>query len=141
MSKFSILIAIVSALCAFSNPALAQSVESEAPETGSKKKNKLSIRGGLKGGLMSSIVEGVPENETIDDQLRIDPDLYPMFGLGGAFGLNLEARYQDVVALETGLLWTGDNGKGHEDINFTGGSVREYQEQKTLRGSREYLLP
>lgn len=90
---------------------------------------------GVKGGMNGSIVDGVPENEPyqLGNQMYIDPDIYPMFGLGGSFGLALELRALGIVGLETGVLMSWDNGNGWEDIKNERGQVliRINQHQRT----------
>jgi hypothetical protein len=98
---------------------------------------KLNMGVGLKGGLNGSGGVGVPENETFPfngGQIGGDPEVYPMFGLGGAVGVALEARAFDIVGLETGLHLSYDNGNGYEDKNdaITGRTyITINQEQRT----------
>lgn len=103
-----------------------------APESTAGKK-RLSIGVGLKGGLNGSLVSGVPENEPIDGTGRIDPNIYPMFGLGGGVGLLVEARYEGFIGFETGFHISFDNGSGFEDINDPAGNnlLRRNQDQST----------
>lgn len=75
---------------------------------------------GVKGGLNASLVDGVPEDETLEFQnqtYQLDPDFFPMFGIGGAIGATVEARALGFIGLETGFHVSFDNGSGNEEIN------------------------
>jgi hypothetical protein len=75
---------------------------------------------GLKGGLSGSAVSGVPEDEVWNiggvDAIY-DPNVFPMFGMGGGVGLTFEARAMDLIGLESGVYLSYDNGDGFQDIN------------------------
>ena len=92
----------------------------------------LTLSIGLKGGLVGSAVSGVPEDQPFHSNW-IDPNYYPMFGLGGAVGVAMEARVIDILGLETGLHISYDNGDGYEDINTVSGQKlgRINQKQRT----------
>ncbi len=132
-----LLIAAITAFAASANaqePTVAPVKPVEPPtETSTAGKKKLSLGVGLKGGLNGSLVSGVPENEPIDGTNRIDPNVYPMFGLGGGVGLSLEARYENFIGFETGIHISFDNGSGFEDINNIQGAnlLRRNQDQST----------
>jgi hypothetical protein len=99
----------------------------------------LQFGGGIKGGMNGSVANGVDEGTAIlfDDgnsyTLNQGPELYPMFGIGGAVGMHLEVRALDIVGLESGLHVSFDNGNGWEDKNVNGVRVgRVDQEQRTM---------
>merc|ERR1711974_289634 len=77
----------------------------------------LQFGGGIKGGLNGSVADGVEEGTALrfDDGntyvLGQGPELYPMFGIGGAIGIHAEVRALDIIGLETGLHVSFDNGK------------------------------
>ncbi len=98
----------------------------------------LQFGGGIKGGLNGSVADGVEEGSALrfDDGnsyvLSQGPELYPMFGIGGAIGIHAEVRAIDIIGLETGLHVSFDNGNGWEDKNVNGVKVgRINQEQRT----------
>ncbi len=101
---------------------------------------QVSIGVGVKGGLNGSLVDGVPEDETLDfggQTYQLDPDFFPMFGIGGAIGLAVEARAMKYIGLETGLHYSFDNGSGNEEVNNTAGqrllTVNQDQRSKSIR--------
>lgn len=96
----------------------------------------LKIGVGLKGGLNGSLVSGVPEDDVWTFEGReyiFDPNVFPMFGLGGGVGPSLEIRVMDLIGLETGLQLSYDNGSGFQDINDPFGRkiLTVNQDQKT----------
>jgi hypothetical protein len=98
----------------------------------------LQFGGGIKGGLNGSVANGVDEGSALrfDDgnsyTLQQGPELYPMFGIGGAIGMHAEVRALDIIGIETGLHVSFDNGNGWEDKNVNGVRVgRINQEQRT----------
>lgn len=101
---------------------------------------QITIGVGIKGGLNSSLVDGVPEDETLEFQgqtYQLDPDFFPMFGIGGAIGATVEARALGYIGLETGLHYSFDNGSGNEEINNPQGqrilTVNQDQRSKSIR--------
>jgi hypothetical protein len=97
----------------------------------------LQIGVGLKGGINGSAVDRVPKEHTyeLENGTRYpvaNTELYPMFGIGGTFGLMTDVRFEDIIGLETGLHLSYDNGSGFEDKTVNGEDVaRIYQEQRT----------
>lgn len=123
MKRFSLLFAALSVLL------FTQNASAQDPFA-------LNLAVGLKGGLNASAASGVPEGDsfTLAGRQVADPNIYPMFGLGGGIGIALEARALDLVGLETGLHLSYDNADGYEDKNdaFSGSTlVRENQRQRT----------
>ena len=91
---------------------------------------------GLKGGLSGSLASGVAEDEVWNvggQDLIYDPNVFPMFGMGGGVGVTFEARIMDLVGLESGVYLSYDNGDGFQDVNDAFGNkiVTVNQEQRT----------
>lgn len=98
----------------------------------------LTFSGGLKGGLTGSAAQGAGKQDSIQaihggEYILTPNGLYPMVGVGGAFGLVLEARAMDFIAIETGFYYSRDNGSGWNDFLDGGGNklTRIHQEQAT----------
>lgn len=98
----------------------------------------LTFGGGLKGGLTGSAAQGAGKHDSIQatngGEYVLNPNgLYPMVGVGGAFGLVLEVRAMDFIGLETGFYYSRDNGSGWNDFLDGGGNklTRIHQEQAT----------
>lgn len=102
----------------------------------------LTLGVGVKGGMNGSVANGVEEGDsfTVDgNQFAINqgPDIYPMFGVGGAVGPVIEVRALDIVGLEIGLLTSWDNGSGFEDKNAVGGgTIGRIDQKQTTRSLR-----
>lgn len=99
---------------------------------------QLEIGIGIKGGMNGSWVTEVPEDSRYTDsngqQFVVDPDFYPMFGLGGDVGLAVDIRAWSIVGIETGVRLSYDNGRGWNDKKLTGSDTvitRVVQEQST----------
>lgn len=99
---------------------------------------QLEIGIGIKGGMNGSWVTEVPEDSTYTNsngqRFVVDPDFYPMFGLGGDFGLAVDVRAWSIVGLETGVRLSFDNGRGWNDKKIRGSDTvitRVVQEQST----------
>lgn len=105
----------------------------EIDATDKKGDFRLDISAGVKGGLNGAWALEVPENA----MYRINSETksyYPMFGLGGDFGLSVDARALGIVGLETGVKLSFDNAQGYNELNDAGSGqllVRINQEQKT----------
>lgn len=100
--------------------------------------DRIDLTIGVKGGVSGSWVsEEVPDDMTYNkdgQSVRVsDADLFPLFGLGGAVGLSVDARYAGIVGIESGFSLSFDNGEGWTDKNASNGSTiaRIYQQQQT----------
>ena len=108
-----------------------------------KKPATLEIGVGIKGGMNGSWATEVPEQSRIrsgNQEYVVDPEYYPLFGLGGDFGLSVDIRAWGLIALETGFKVSFDNGKGWNDKKQAGSDTvitRINQEQSTL----SYRIP
>lgn len=89
----------------------AQAYAQDSPPT-------LDLSIGVKGGMNGSWATEVPEDSRFtagNQEYVVDPEYYPLFGLGGDFGLALELRAFGLIGLETGVRFSFDNGKGWND--------------------------
>ena len=99
--------------------------------------SRLDLSIGLKGGMNGAWTTEVPEDSRVkigSQDYIVDPEYYPMFGLGGDFGLALEVRAFGLVGLETGVRFSFDNAKGWNDKKDAASGVviaRVNQEQST----------
>lgn len=121
------LIPLTVALCSlFSVQAYAQ----DGPPT-------LDFSVGVKGGMNGSWATEVPEDSRVqlgNQEYLVDPEYYPLFGLGGDLGLAFELRAFGLIGLETGVRFSFDNGKGwndKKDANSGAILARVNQEQST----------
>ena len=96
----------------------------------------VSLRLGVKGGLMVQGAEEVPE--TVDYRANgmtynyEDTNIFGSFGAGGGGGAVAEIRFGEVVGLETGFYVTADNAKGNNEVTEAGsgdevGTAVQYQ--------------
>ena len=84
---------------------------------------QLEIAIGVKGGMNGSWTQEVPEDSRFkvnNQEYVVDPEYYPLFGLGGDIGLALEVRAWSLLTLETGLKVSFDNGEGWNDKKSAG---------------------
>ncbi len=95
---------------------------------------------GLKGGLGGVWTTEAP-NTTVtyadgSSEQNVDPDYFPMFGLGGDVGLAVDIRFAEIVAIETGLRYSWDNASGWNDQKINGnlaGRVTQSQKTQSMR--------
>lgn len=98
---------------------------------------RLDLSIGVKGGMNGSWTTEVPEDSRFQaggNEYVVDPEYYPLFGLGGDFGLSMELRAWGLIGLETGVRFSFDNGKGWNDKkDASSGTIlaRVNQEQST----------
>jgi hypothetical protein len=94
---------------------------------------------GLKAGVEMSATSEVPEL-SLSQQIQYlqpidDSGFFPGFGIGPGFGLAVEARFWEVVGLESGIYYMSDNITGWEDKTINGvdrGRVIMEQESSAL---------
>lgn len=113
-----------------STQAFAQEKSAAADESGLF---RLDIGIGLKGGLTGAWALEVPENPAykFNDESK---SYYSAFGLGGDFGLMLDARALGIVGIETGLRVSFDNAEGYNELKQAGNDdilYRVNQEQRS----------
>lgn len=85
---------------------------------GQTKPKKLELGIGVKGGMNGSWTTEVPEDSRFskgNTTYTVDPEYYPLFGLGGDIGLSVDLRAFGIVAIETGVTYSFDNGAGWND--------------------------
>lgn len=111
--------------------------ESAVPAT-TDDKFRLDVAVGLKGGLNGSWATEVPETATypLNDMrsIQVDPEFYPMFGLGGDVGVSIDVRALGIIGIETGVRLSFDNGEGWNDKKLANSEeviTRVYQNQAT----------
>lgn len=111
---------IWAATCALASLVFATSAQAQ-------EKTRVDVSAGLKFGAAMSTASKVPD--LTNEQLRQynqqyqdydDTGLYPSFGVGAGFGLALEARFWEVVGLETGFYYMQDDATGWEDKKVNG---------------------
>ena len=121
---------VMSALLMSSAQAFAQEGGGAPAESGLF---RLDIGIGLKGGLTGAWALEVPENPAhkFNDETK---SYYAAFGLGGDFGLMLDARALGIVGIETGLRFSFDNAEGYNELKQAGNDAilfRVNQEQRS----------
>ncbi|MFW5966583.1 MAG: hypothetical protein ACOCV2_03645, partial [Persicimonas sp.] len=107
---------------------------SAAPLTTHADEIPVEILTGLEGGLM---LQGVTEvgdapAEHLDGRSTENSGFFPSFGVGPAIGLSVEGRMWNIVGLESGLYFSGDNATGWVDREHNNEELgRIYADQRS----------
>lgn len=117
-------------------------VEHDQPADAGVADHRIDVAAGFRAGVGGAAGQGFDDGESVTDEQgnRIPspggswprPEYYPHFGVGAGIGPSVEVRYNQVIGLETGLLYSRDNADGYVDKDQNGTTIaRIHSEQRT----------